>query len=94
VRRHAPAFLPQMEDRQPNGKVHCRFWQRGGGYDRKVFEPATVSEQIEYLHGNPVRRGLCRRPENWLWFSAADYAGIRVGPLRLDCESLPTIVSS
>ena len=27
-----------MEDRQPNGKVHFRFWQRGGGYDRNVFD--------------------------------------------------------
>src|SRR5437762_1061620 len=28
VRREAPAFLSRMEDRQPNGKRHYRFWQR------------------------------------------------------------------
>src|SRR5436190_2171777 len=37
VRREAPDFLGFMEDRQPNGKVHHRFWQRGGGYDRNVI---------------------------------------------------------
>ncbi len=84
VRRHAPEFLPRMEDRQPNGDVHYRFWQRGGGYDRNVFEPVTVFEQIEYFHYNPVRRGLCATPEVWLWSSATDYAGVRVGPLRID----------
>jgi putative transposase len=89
VRRHAPGFLARMEDRQPNGDVHYRFWQRGGGYDRNVYEPATVLEQVEYLHNNPVRRGLCARPEDWLWSSAADYSSVRVGPLRLDLESLP-----
>ena len=94
VRRQAPGFLAQMEDRQPNGEVHYRFWQRGGGYDRNVFEPAAIFEQIEYIHGNPVRRGLCARAEDWLWSGAADYVGIRVGPLRLDRESLPMIVAS
>jgi len=94
VRRHAPSFLTRMEDRQPNGKVHYRFWQRGGGYDRNVFEPNTIFEQIVYMHNNPVRRELCVKPEDWLWSGAADYAGLRVGPLRLDRESLPLIVDS
>jgi putative transposase len=58
VKLHAPSFLKRMEDRQPNGDVHYRFWQRGGGYDRNVFESATVCKQIEYIHNNPVRRGL------------------------------------
>jgi putative transposase len=92
VRRHAPVFLPRMEDRQPNGDVHYRFWQRGGGYDRNVYEPATVFEQIVYMHNNPVRRGLCAQPEDWLWSGAADYAGVRAGPLRLDRDSLPVFV--
>src|SRR5207245_6930420 len=34
VRREAPAFLGTMEDRQPSGAAHYRFWPRGGGYDR------------------------------------------------------------
>ena len=31
LRRQAPAFLNQLRDEQPNGEVHYRFWQRGGG---------------------------------------------------------------
>jgi hypothetical protein len=48
-----------------------------------------VWTEIDYLHANPVRRGLCERPEEWFWSSAASYAGIRQGPLSLDRESLP-----
>jgi putative transposase len=91
VQREAPSFLAKMEDRQPNGEVHYRFWQRGGGYDRNIFEPATAYQQIDYLHANPVRRGLCKKAEDWTWSSAADYAGLRHGPLKLDRESLPLL---
>jgi putative transposase len=94
VRRTIPAFLTKMEDRQPNGDLHYRFWQRGGGYDRNIIEPATAHQEIEYLHNNPVRRGLCPKPEDWPWSSAADYAALRSGPLTLDRQSLPTLVVS
>ena len=57
VRHNAPGFLPQMEDRQPNGAVAYRFWQRGGGYDRNLFEPSYIWQMIEYIHANPCRRG-------------------------------------
>jgi len=83
-----------MEDRQPSGETHYRFWQRGGGYDRNVVEADTLYRLIQYVHANPVRRGLCQRPEDWLWSSAVDFAGVRVGPLRLDRDSLPGVVSA
>jgi putative transposase len=62
--------------RQPNGEVHYRFWQRGGGYDRNVIESATVHQMIEYIHANPVRRGLVEQATDWLWSSARFYAGL------------------
>lgn len=89
VRTHAPMYLPRMLDEQPNGDRHYRFWQRGGGYDRNVVEPGTLWAEIDYLHANPVRRGLCERPTDWVWSSAGVYAGLADGPLRLDRESLP-----
>jgi putative transposase len=94
VRLNAPTFLVRMEDRQPNEVIHYRFWQRGGGYDRNVVEPATIYYQIEYIHNNPVRRGLCDKPENWRWSSAAQYADLATGPLTLDRNSLPVFVGS
>ena len=92
VRREAPAFLKRMTDRQPSGRLCYRFWQRGGGYDRNLNEPKAIHHHIDYIHNNPVRRGLCERAEDWPWSSAADYAGIRKGPLPLQLESLPPLV--
>ena len=95
VKQHAPDFLPRMTHARPNGRVAHRFWQRGGGHDRNLFTPEAVRAEGDYLHLNPVRRGLCERPTDWCWSSAADYAARDRGkerdgsPLRIDFASLP-----
>jgi putative transposase len=89
VRKQAPKFLARMEDRQPNGKVSYRFWQRARGYDRNAVNPRYVWELIDYIHANPVRRRLCDRPEDWRWSSARFYLFGEQGPLSIDRESLP-----
>lgn len=84
LRREAPGFLLRLRDEQPNGEVHYRFWQRGGGYDRNIVEPGVLLKMIEYIHNNPVRRGLVSRPADWLWSSARFYEGMRGVPLSMD----------
>ena len=61
-----------------------RFWQPGGGYDRNTIETATVHQMIDYIHANPVRRGLVASVEDWQWSSTRCYAGIR--PVRLEID--------
>jgi putative transposase len=89
VHMNAPEFLARMRDEQPNGEIHYRFWQRRGGYDRDSYEPTTIWNQIEYIHANPVRRGLCCRAVDWHWSSAGIYAVLRQGPIPIDFDSLP-----
>jgi putative transposase len=91
VNAEVPRFLKRMEDRQPSGRICYRFWQRGGGYDRNLFEPKAIYQAIDYIHANPVRRGLCARPEDWPWSSAADYAGTGRGKVPLQREALPIV---
>jgi hypothetical protein len=38
VQKTSPQSLRLMEDRQPNGAVACRFWQRGGGFDQNLID--------------------------------------------------------
>jgi len=91
VKKHTPSYLPRMTDLQPNGDLHHRFWQRGGGYDQNTVEPKAVSNLIDYIHANPVRRGLCERPTDWIWSSAIEYETPGTGLLRINRESLPTL---
>ena len=90
-RRTAPESLALMRDEQPNGKIAYRFWQRGGGYDRNFNEPESIYAEIEYIHNNPIRRGLVARAEDWPWSSAGWFAGKRDVPLVPDADSLPTL---
>ncbi len=34
-----------------------------------------MRNHIEYIHFNPVKRGLVERGADWKWSSARDYAG-------------------
>ena len=64
-------------------KPEYRFWQPGGGYDRNIFKSKTAWQVIEYFHANPVRSGLCKRPTDWPWSSAAVYEGLST-PVPVD----------
>jgi len=89
VRTQAPGFLKMMRDQQPNGEVAYRFWQRGGGYDRNLVSTKTVHATIDYIHANPVRRGLADIPEDWPWSSARFFAGRADYVLAADIDSIP-----
>jgi len=91
VEKHAPSFAQRMTDRQPNGKVTLRFWQRGGGYDRNLRSTRDVHEKIQYIYGNPVRRGLADCPEGWQWSSARAWSTGVDEPIRIDRETLPPL---
>ena len=51
-----------------------QFWR----HDNKPIElwsNKVIDEKIDYIHNNPVEEGYVFRPEDYLYSSAADYAG-------------------
>jgi len=48
-------------------------------FDRALRTVQEYNEKIQYIHLNPVRAGLTRRPEDWPWSSVHDYQGRRAG---------------
>jgi putative transposase len=40
------------------------FWQKRY-YDCNVRDDRKFMEKLRYIHRNPVKRGLCERPEDW-----------------------------
>ena len=49
------------------------FWQRRF-YDFVVWSPAKRQQKLNYMHENPVKRGLVREPGQWRWSSHPYYA--------------------
>jgi len=72
VAAHSP-LLRRLTVRERPGKEAFRFWQEGPGYDRNLQRPATVLSSIDYIHLNPVRRGLVTEARLWKWSSARFY---------------------
>ena len=62
-----------------------QFWQRRF-HDFNVWSARKRTQKLEYMHRNPVTRGLVARPTDWPWSSAAAYAGRRSQLLPIDFE--------
>jgi len=63
-----------------------QFW------DRFVRHRKELSERFDYMHFNPVRRGLVMRPEEWRWSSWRNFAleepERQACPIQIDYVSL------
>ncbi|HYQ55805.1 MAG TPA: transposase [Draconibacterium sp.] len=51
-----------------------RFW-RGDNKPVELWSNKVIDQKIDYIHMNPVEEGLVFRPEDYVYSSAADYAG-------------------
>lgn len=69
------------KDGRPEGSY--KVWQAG-------FHPETletekfVLQKLEYMHNNPLRKGLIEKQEHWRYSSAGFYLNGSVGPLDID----------
>ncbi len=79
-------------------RLHARrasggpLWQHQF-WDRFVRHEREFQERLEYMHLNPVRKGLVKRPEDWRWSSynnfALDKATIAACLIQIDYVRLP-----
>jgi len=63
-------LVQQLTVQERPGKFCFRFWQEGPGFDRNLFAPAAIASSIDYIHMNPVKRGLCQSAVDFKWSSA------------------------
>jgi putative transposase len=59
------------------------FWQ-ARYFDHNVRNHAGFVTQLRYVHRNPVKRGLCSVPEDWLWSSFRAWASGEIGPVEIE----------
>jgi putative transposase len=83
LRENSPQWLDRITVCEGRRTRH-RFWQPGGGYDRNVTDSETLRAMIEYIHANPIRRGLAAKAEEWEWSSARWYAGVQPAKIEMD----------
>jgi hypothetical protein len=53
-------------------------------YDFNVYSGYKVREKLEYMHANPVKRGLLKNPSAWIWSSYLFYEKGQTGLVTID----------
>ena len=61
------------------------FWQ-ARSFDHNVRNHAGFVTQLRYIHRNPVKRGLCAKPQDWPWSSFNAWASGVTGVVEVESE--------
>ncbi|GAA4010836.1 transposase [Hymenobacter fastidiosus] len=61
-------------ERNPNN-LHFQVWQQHS-HAVELTSNTMIQQRLDYTHQNPVRAGICYRPEDYVYSSAAQYAGL------------------
>lgn len=83
LKRESPKWLERIRVQRGSTTEH-HFWQPGRGFDRNIIKGETLKSMIDYVHENPVRKGLVTTPEEWKWSSASWIAGRPLNTLQPD----------
>ncbi len=66
-------FINKNKDK--TGKENHTFWQTGN-HPVEISSNKFFDEKLEYIHNNPVVASLVKHPEDYLFSSARNYAGL------------------
>jgi putative transposase len=62
-----------------------KFWQTRY-YDFNTFTTGKFVEKVQYIHRNPVTRGLVTKPENYRWSSFNHYSSGEPTTIQIDSQ--------
>jgi putative transposase len=83
LKKELPDWLEKIRvDRGKRTEHH--FWQPGRGHDRNIDKGTTLQSMIDYIHMNPVHRGLVHLARDWKWSSAGWFEGHPLNDLQPD----------
>jgi len=77
--------VSRQAGKQGERTVDAPFWQTRY-FDLNVRNNAGFFTQLRYIHRNPVKRGLCDRPEDWPWSSFRAWGLGEVGLVEVDSD--------
>ena len=59
-----------------------QFWQEGN-QPKQIVNVEMFRQKAEYIHNNPVKRGLVEEAEHWVYSSARNFTGLN-GVFEID----------
>jgi putative transposase len=79
------SVLARKQGKRTVGKTP--FWQ-ARYFDHNVRNHEGFVTQLRYLPRNPVKRGLCAKPEDWPWSSFRAWARGEAGVVEVESEMM------
>ncbi len=70
-------ILKLMSEYKPDYKQEStfQFWEEGN-HPKQIQNIVIFNQKVDYIHYNPVRRGLVANEEDWVYSSARDFLGL------------------
>ena len=78
-------MLKQVTSHRLKRPGAAAFWQVRY-YDFNVWSERKQTEKLDYMHMNPVKRGLVTTPEQWPWSSYPHYASSLEGIVEIESQ--------
>ena len=71
-------LLEQLRHLKERHKMQSDFqvWQEGN-HPQQIAHDAVMSQKMEYMHNNPIRRGYVDEPVHWRYSRLGIYAGMK-----------------
>lgn len=78
-------LLRQLRCQRAPHKTESQYqvWQEGS-HPQAIMTDDTMLQKLEYLHNNPVKRGMVSSPEHWRYSSAHQWLPRALVELRCD----------
>lgn len=73
-RRHWLRWIFEAQGKKSSSNEHFKIWIHEN-HPVELGSAALQEQRLEYIHQNPVRAGICYRAEDYVYPSAAAYAG-------------------
>ena len=68
------SLMNNFKSKYKKGSIY-QFWQEGN-HPKKIVNIEMFNQKVEYIHHNPVRRGLVANAQDWIYSSARCYENL------------------
>ncbi|MCG8409428.1 MAG: hypothetical protein MI923_29840 [Phycisphaerales bacterium] len=86
-RKTVLSWLAESAELARSARGEFSLW-RPGFDPRAIYSHKVFKQKLDYLHHNPVRKGLVSRPQDWWYSSASFYEGSEDVCLAVDILEL------
>jgi putative transposase len=68
-------WMMERAGKKNSQNIDFQLW-RQDNHPIELYDNKILNQKLDYIHNNPVAAGFVEKPEDYLYSSARDYAGM------------------